>query len=65
MSHAPSSTLDERNAQHKHDQRLRELRQAVRDLPDADKGNRITQEDVDVLRRAGFDDLAEIAERYL
>jgi hypothetical protein len=61
MSQVSEPTFKEREREA---ERLRELRAAVHDLPDSD-GGRITREDVEILRRAGFMALAEIAERYV
>lgn len=44
--------------------RLRELREAVQDLPDSG-GGRVTQDDVDTLKKAGLGDLAETAKKYV
>lgn len=45
-------------------ERLRRLREAVRDVPD-EGPSKISEEDVSTLRRAGMDKLAEVAEIYV
>jgi hypothetical protein len=44
--------------------RLRELNEAVQDLPDSDE-SQVTKEDIEILREAGFERLAEIAEQHV
>lgn len=60
MSNATGTAAQEQEEQ----ARLRELNEAVQDLPDSD-GGRVTQDDVDTLRKAGFERLAEIAKQHV
>jgi len=46
------------------DEGVRKMREAVRDVPDPDR-RPVTSKDVKRLRKAGLDDLAEIAESYV
>lgn len=45
-------------------ERLRKMREAVRDLPDPERRD-VTREDVETLREAGLEELAEIADHYV
>ena len=46
------------------EERLKKMREAVRDLPELEDGKAVTKKDVQTLRDANLDDLAVIAERY-
>lgn len=45
-------------------ERRKKMRDAVRDVPDV-KTTKVSKEDVDTLRAAGLDELAEVAEIYV